>query len=78
MKLKKGTKVIFTSPEELDPHIKVMAEVVGFAKDVREKWPEKFGHIKDDEEIYLVKRVIPEMGMTKYYPIIPIPCCEYL
>lgn len=78
MKLKKGTKMVFAVPSELRFGIKVMGEVVGYAKDVKKKWPEKFANLKNNEEVYLVKRNIPARDEVRYYAVIQIPYCEYL
>ena len=70
-KMRKGTRISFSCPDEFISGIKVMGIIVGSAKEIRKMYPEEYAELPDNEECYLVKRNIPAMGIIRHYVVFP-------
>jgi hypothetical protein len=71
MKLKKGDWIAFHPEGEFIPGVKVMGKVVGFAEDIRRIWPDEYCDLSDNDECYLVRRNIKDMGVIRHYVLFP-------
>lgn len=53
-KLKLNTEVKFSAISITGEEIEREGEIIGFAKEIKKMWPEEFGGLPEDEEIYLI------------------------
>ena len=53
-KLKLNTEVKFSAISITGEEIEMKGEVIGFAPEIKKMWPEEFGGLPEDEEIYLI------------------------
>jgi len=54
-KLKLNTEVKFSIISITGEEIQRTGEIIGKAKEIKKMWPEEFGGLPEDEEIYLIR-----------------------
>lgn len=54
-KLKLNTEVKFSAISIIGEEIERKGEIIGFAPEIKKMWPEEFGGLPEDEEIYLIR-----------------------
>ena len=54
-KLKLNTEVKFSAISIIGEEILRKGEIIGHAPEIKKMWPEEFGGLPEDEEIYLIR-----------------------